>query len=107
MRIGRLRHQVEVRARILSPDGAGGAAPSWTTLETLWAGVSHLAATRVADGALAPRRRRIAATLRYRNAVRLGRRLRFAGEDYDIVSVETTGGGRDRFMIALCEEAAQ
>ncbi|MEQ1931157.1 MAG: phage head closure protein [Parvularculaceae bacterium] len=103
--IGQLRHRVDIRARVLTPDGVGGAAPSWTTVETAWAGLTHLTSARNADGARDNRLKRVAATLRHRNTVELGQRLRFADDDYDIVSIETTDG-RERFMILICEEIA-
>lgn len=103
--IGQLRHRVEIRTRTLSPDGAGGAASSWMTLETAWAGLTFLASARSTEGGRDNRLKRIAATLRFRNSVKPGQRLRFNEADYDILSIETTDG-KDRFMTLICEEIA-
>lgn len=103
--IGQLRHRVAIRTRVLAPDGVGGAAPSWTTLETTWAGLTWLASARNAEGGRTDRLRRIAATLRFRNDVRPGQRLRIDATDYDIVSIES-GDGKERYMTLVCEEVA-
>lgn len=101
--IGQLRHRVDIRTRDLAPDGVGGGTPSWTTLETAWAGLTFLASSRNTQGGRDNRLRRIAATLRFRSNVRPGQRLRVDGTDYDILSMETTDG-KERFMILICEE---
>ena len=86
--IGALRNQISLLERIEAPDDAGGNAPVWRVRADIWAMVERLA-TAPGDGAGRPRRRRrIAATIRQRSDVIPGDRLRFAGADYEIVSIE-------------------
>jgi head-tail adaptor len=103
--IGQLRHRVEILAPERLADGAGGARLAWTPVETLWAGLQHLPSVRDTSGARIRRLRRIAATMRWRPTIALGRRLRFDGALFDIVSVESEGG-REPTVTLICEEAS-
>lgn len=102
--IGRLRHRIEILAMSRTPDEAGGATLAWTPVETLWAGLQHLAASERNSASRIDRLKRVAATVRYRTNLTLGQRVRFADDDYDIVSIETADGAA-RFLTLVCEEA--
>lgn len=99
-----MRHRLELLAPLREEDGAGGATLSWSSVETVWAGLERLASTRDFTGDRARRLRRVSATIRWRSDVAPGGRVRFEGRDYDIVSVEA-GDGPERFLTLICEEA--
>jgi head-tail adaptor len=103
--IGDLRHRIDIRARILAQDEAGGAAAFWTNIASVWAGIVELSSLRTGAGARDNLLRRLAVTIRHRMDVKLGQRLRLTdGAEFDIVSIETTAG-RERFLILIAEEA--
>ncbi|MGF1545154.1 MAG: head-tail adaptor protein [Parvularculaceae bacterium] len=101
--IGALRNEIAVLAPSATDDAAGGRALDWAPSATLWARVTRLSSVRGVDGARAVRLARIAATVRQGANVALGGRVRFAGVDYEIVSIEDAD---DRRRVTLvCEEA--
>ena len=102
--IGALRNRIEILTPSRIADGAGGAAVDWLAGPSLWAAVERLASTRDFSGDRTRRLRRLAATVRYRNDIALGDRLRFDGAVYDITSIED--GPDDRRLTLVCEEAA-
>ena len=91
--------------RCSAPDAGGGASHAWTTVETVWAGLARLSSVRDTLGGRGVKRRRIAATIRWRNDVAPGGRVRESGVDYEIVSIESDDG-RERRMTLVCEEVA-
>ncbi|MGE0409795.1 MAG: head-tail adaptor protein [Amphiplicatus sp.] len=102
--IGQLRKRIEILAPARAPDEAGGASLLWTSVETVWAGLERLASARDFSGDRAGHLRRLAATIRFRDGIGLGARLRFDNVDYEIVSIESLGD-KERFLVLTCEEA--
>ena len=100
--IGALRNRVDLLTPSRLPDNGGGARVDWLAGPALWAQVDRLSSTRDFSGDRERRLRRIAATVRYRNDIALGDRLRFDGAVYDIVSIED--GADDRRLVLVCEE---
>lgn len=106
--IGTLRQRIDLLARSRLADEAGGASLSFAPLETVWAGLERLPATRDFAGDADRRLRRLSATIRARSDIAPGARLRFEGALYDIVSVEASPlptAGAERFVTLICEEA--
>ena len=101
--IGLLRKRIEILEASRTPDEAGGASLQWTPVETVWAGLERLASTRDFTGDRAAHLRRLAATIRFRDGVLLGQRLRFEAVDYEIVSIESLGD-KDKKLVLVCEE---
>ncbi len=101
--IGELRHKIEWLNPARTNDEAGGAAIAWTSGGELWAGVERLTSTRDFAGDRENRLKRIAVTIRYSAEISLGGRLRFAGDDFEIVSIESEDG-RDKRLTLICEE---
>lgn len=101
--IGLLRKRIDILEASRTPDEAGGASLSWTPIETVWAGLERLSSTRDFAGDRAAHLRRIAATIRFRDGIALGARVRFEAVDYEIVSIESVGD-KDRKLVLVCEE---
>lgn len=102
--IGALRDRIEILAASRHDDGAGGASLEWSPAGSGWASVERLSSVRDVSGEGRRRLRRIAVRIRPRPEITLGRRIRFDGADYEIVSMEDVGA-RDRILL-VCEEIA-
>jgi head-tail adaptor len=98
----RLKHRIDILQAQRAPDGAGGASLSFAPVESQWAGIEHLAAARSGVGAR-DFSRRIAAIVRIETKAALGGRIRFANDDYEIISIETVGRA-ERYLRLICEE---
>ncbi len=98
--IAALRYEIDLLARNEASDGAGGASIAWTVARTLWAAVEDLPAIGAIIGDKGVRIRRIKALVRARADFTLGARVRFDGDDFEIVSIESDDErGRRIFLI--------
>lgn len=84
---GRLRRALDLEQQVRAPDGAGGFGESWTTVATLFAELTPLAATSSvsADQEVESVTHRV--RLRMRGGVTAGMRLREGTRIYEIVTV--------------------
>ena len=101
--IGALRHKLELLSFTRVADDAGGAEIAWLPGPEIWAKVERLTSTRDIVGDRARRLKRIAASIRYRSDILLGQQVRFDGEAYEVVSIES-GDDKDRQLTLICEE---
>ncbi len=101
--ISRMRRRMVLEAPSLTPDGAGGADIAFTSVATVWAGLEWLGGEeRWREGGFAQAGRwRI--TLRWREGVTAGHRLRDGTRRFDIRSAADPDGGGRR-LVCLCEE---
>ncbi len=104
--IGALRYQIDILEREEAPDGAGGAAVSWSVAKQVWAAVQLLTATPALIGERTRRLRRIKALVRTTPDYDIGGRIRIDGDDFEITSVESDDE-RGRRVYLICEEAVQ
>lgn len=100
---GRLRRRLTLEAPIDVADEIGGVTRGWSAISTVWAeiesprGATRLAADRL-EQAIAVR-----VTLRWREGVTIGMRLRFGARIFDIRSVRDPDESR-RALVLDCEE---
>ncbi|MEM8772640.1 MAG: head-tail adaptor protein [Pseudomonadota bacterium] len=102
--IGSLRDRIELLTALRTEDDGGGASIAWLPGPEVWAEIAQLTAVRDVAGDRSRRLKRIAATIRHRSDISLGQQLRFANDNYEIVSIETDDG-RARRLTLICEEA--
>lgn len=104
--IGALRYQIDLLDRVETPDEAGGRSATWSLSATVWAAVDDLPSIGVVVGGRGRRVRRIRALVRARAGLLIGGRMRHAGLDYDIVSIESDDE-RGRRVFLIGEEAVE
>ncbi len=102
---GAFRRAVTLLARVSAPDGAGGAQIAYVPDTDVWAIVERLSSVRDIAGDRSVRLRRLSVTIRFRDGIALGDRLRFEAVDYDITSLEDADDRGARLTL-ICEEAA-
>ena len=104
--IGALRNEIELLTLGETPDEAGGRARQWNVAATIWAAVDELSAVGVIIGDRGRRVRRIKALVRSRPGLSIGDRVRHAGVEFDIVSIESDDE-RGRRVFLICEEVVK
>lgn len=101
MRAGRLRHRVDVQAKVVTRDAVGGESISWATIAAVWAEVQPLSgreyvAMRQAQADVAVRVR-----MRYVVGVNPAMRVVHGAAVYNILEVIDVAG-RKRDLELLC-----
>ncbi|MEO1015282.1 MAG: head-tail adaptor protein [Pseudomonadota bacterium] len=87
--IGKLRHQIDLLDATRIADAGGGADVAWTPGPSVWARVERLTSSSGGMGDRTTPFKRVSATIRPRAGLAIGGRFRFAGLDYEIVSIES------------------
>jgi head-tail adaptor len=100
--IGYYRYEIDILETTRRPDGAGGARTLHQPIARVWSAIEQLPAA-AGDGPGEGRLRRIKAFVRNRIEFALGRRIRWGGDDYEIVSIESDDE-RGRRVFLICEE---
>ncbi len=99
---GWLRHRVVIEAPVATPDGAGGAALTWTVVASAWALVEPVAGTeRIVSGHPTGVVSHVA-TLRHRSDVAGGMRLLYRGRAHRVL-VAYDPDGRRRYLVLKTE----
>jgi SPP1 family predicted phage head-tail adaptor len=101
--IGALRRRLVLEEPVATPDGLGGATQDFVTVAAVWAQVEWLGGS---ERWLMGRPEQAAThrvTLRWRDGVDSGQRLRDGTRFYDIRAVVDPDGGRRR-LVCLVEE---
>lgn len=100
---GAFRHELSLEAAALTPDGAGGHIESWSEVATLFARVEPVSATSRfgADQTLETVSHRI--TLRHREGIASGMRLRLRGRVFSILTVHDPDETR-RYLVCRARE---
>ena len=105
MRIGDLRHRIELQSVTRTADGMGGFTESWATVSTVWAAIWPNAAKEVLEnqqlGLNVTHRIRI----RYHATVTAAWRIKFGTRYFNIVSI-LNPNEQNRLLDLICEEAA-
>jgi SPP1 family predicted phage head-tail adaptor len=101
--IGDLRHLLTLESETLSDDGAGGFAPAWTSVASMWGSVEPVGAdeSNAADRTLATVTHRIG--IRHRAGVLPKQRFVHAGRIFRIEGVRDPEG-RMRTLVCDCRE---
>ena len=103
MRIGSMRHEIEVQAMTLTTDAGGGASQSFATTKRMYADI------RPTRGSEAVRQGKLQTeighqiTVRYHSFITNRHKVLFDGRSFNINYIENVDE-RDRFMILHCEE---
>ncbi|CAN5208613.1 hypothetical protein BH10PSE7_BH10PSE7_03660 [soil metagenome] len=84
-------------------DGAGGWAPAWSEVATVWGAIEALPGREVTAGDATAGEARFRITIRHRGDVTAAHRLREGTRVFDITSVADPGGRR-RYLDCLCTE---
>ena len=101
--LGAMRHRVALQAPVATPDGAGGATVTWSTVASLWGRLEWLSGDErmQADRPEQASRHRI--VTRWRSGVDAGRRLTLGERVFDIRVATDPDGGRRR-LVCMVEE---
>jgi SPP1 family predicted phage head-tail adaptor len=102
-RLGARRRRLFIEAPVLTPDGAGGAAESFTLQGRAWAGIRWLSGDERWRADRAEQSARIEVTMRWRAGVTAGMRLRDGARLFNIITAGDPAGDRAR-LVCLCEE---
>lgn len=87
MRIGDLRHRIELQATLSVADGMGGTTDTWTTQDAVWAAIWPVSATeqiRAASPTMVGTHR---IRIRYHEDLRPAWRVKFGNRYFSIVSI--------------------
>jgi SPP1 family predicted phage head-tail adaptor len=101
--IAAMRHRLAIEAPVDTPDGAGGATRSWTTVALIWAALEPIG-NDVRFAAGRPEQattHRI--TMRWRSDLDGGKRLRMGTRIFQILACADSDERRKR-LVCLCEE---
>lgn len=101
--IGALRNRIELLTFTRFDDDAGGGAVVWLPGPEIWAQVTQLTATRDIAGDRTRRLKRIAAIIRHRSDIALGQQIKFGGDNFEVVSIESDDA-RARRITLICEQ---
>ncbi len=101
--IGALRNRIELLTFTRFDDDAGGGAVVWLPGPEIWAEVTRLTAARDVAGDRTRRLKRIAAVIRHRSDIVLGQQVKFDGDNYEVVSIESDDP-RARRITLVCEQ---
>ena len=106
MRIGELKHRVDIQAETKTPDGMGGTTVVWTTLKSsvaaaIWPISAKEQIQAMATTMTITHRIRI----RYRSVMRSSWRIKHGNKYYNIVSIINPNMDR-KWLDVLVEEAA-
>lgn len=104
MRIGQLRHPVELQKFINVQDELGNQIEEWTTVATVWAAVEPVSGKEYWEARMLQAETTVKVTLRYRPGLNpVEYRLVFRGEIYEIESIINLEG-RDRLLQLMCKK---
>lgn len=101
--VGALRRRLLLEAPVATPDGLGGATQSFEIIAAVWGRVEWLSGREHWVRGRPEQAATHRVTLRWRDGVDSGRRLRDGARLYDIRSVADPDGGRRR-LVCLVEE---
>ena len=101
--IGALRERVTLQLPVRTPDGAGGAAVSWTAGTPVWAKVEERGGGERVEGERLAAKARLRVTIRYRSGITTEMRVMRDGKALNILSLRDPDG-RKRFLLLDCEE---
>lgn len=101
--VGALRRRLLLEAPVETPDGAGGSLRAFETVAAVWAQVEWLSGNERWQGGRPEQATSHRITLRWRNGVDAGQRLRDGGQIFEIRAVGDPDGGRRR-LVCLAEE---
>jgi SPP1 family predicted phage head-tail adaptor len=106
MDAGALNHEMTLEEPVETPDGAGGFTTDWTVLATIWARLEPLDPAREAWAGRDAAEQTHRITIRFRNDVKQGMRLRKLTRLFPILSVrdaDETG----RFLVCRTQEESE
>lgn len=107
IRIGRLRHRIEIQAATKTPDRAGGSTERWETIEdgNVWARVEPLEGRERFDMLKLESVLTHRVTVRYRTGVNAAMRVKFGARTLSVRAVVNPDERNERLDL-LCQEIA-
>lgn len=103
LRIGALRHRVQLEAPVRVADGGGGATVTWTPVAEIWAGVEPVAGSEGVLGEGLAGRISHEIVIRHRSGVGTAMRFRFGTRIFEIRAAIDVDERR-RMLRCLCRE---
>jgi SPP1 family predicted phage head-tail adaptor len=103
MRIGKLRHLIELQSSATTTDAVGQQVKTWTTYATVWAWVRPMSGREVMSSQQAVGEITHKVTIRYDDSIAVTDRILFGTRIFDINFI----GNRDErniFMEIMCKE---
>jgi len=104
--VGALRRRLLLETPVETPDGAGGQFRSFETIAAVWAQVEWLSGNERWRGERPEQAVSHRITLRWRDGVDAGQRLRDGEQVFDIRAVADPDGARRR-LVCLVEEVSR
>jgi SPP1 family predicted phage head-tail adaptor len=101
VRIGKLRHRVEIQEFTTVIDDDGYPTENWGTIATVWASVEPVSGKEYWAAAAVQAETTVKVTMRYRDGITTAHRLRFGGRVYDIKAVINVEE-RNRVLELMC-----
>jgi len=103
MRIGTLRHKVEIQALTVTEDAIGNQVEEWTKVADVWAAVEPLQGDEKLAAAYIQAETTHKVTIRYLAGITPANRLLFDGRTLEIESVRNLEE-RNRELVLMCKE---
>jgi SPP1 family predicted phage head-tail adaptor len=101
--VGALRRRLVLEAAVATPDGVGGMTQTYQTVAALWAQVEWLAGGEHWRRGRPEQAATHRVTMRWRDGVDAGQRLRDGERLFDIRAVADPDGGRRRLVCLVLE----
>ena len=99
MNIGRLDKRIEIQKRSVSTDEWNHSVITYATEQTVWAPVNFRAGRETQTAEQRVNVDRVFFTIRQYSGINVMDRVKYAGNYYDIESIETIGRGRGHRLI--------
>lgn len=111
MSIGKMQHRLTIQSRSRSSDGGGGAASTWSTVDTVWGRIEAKGGSERFFGDQNEARTSHLITIRFRRDVTAAMRIVYSyavdsvnySRTFNIRSIANKGE-RDKYLELVCEE---
>lgn len=103
MKIGTLRHRIQIQTKTISEDSLKQQIESWTDVDTVWARIEPLSGREYFQARQEIAEVSVKVTVRYRNDIAPSMRLRFEDRIFEVLSV-INPEERCILLLLMCKE---
>lgn len=103
MKIGTLRHRIQIQTKTISEDSLKQQTESWTDVATVWARIEPLSGREYFQARQETAEVSVKVTMRYRNDIVPSMRLRFEDRIFEVLSV-INPEERCILLLLMCKE---
>lgn len=103
MKIGTLRHRIQIQIKTISEDSLKQQTESWTDVATVWARIEPLSGREYFQARQETAEVSVKVTMRYRNDISPSMRLRFEDRIFEVLSV-INPEERCILLLLMCKE---